>query len=93
MARFTLLLLGADGHPTAHSTHDTLQQAINQSGITAPGQGWRIMDTETGQIVGAGVGKISAHKGKLSKPPTAKKKKELKRIPARQKRGRSQRKR
>jgi hypothetical protein len=51
------------------------------------------MDTETGQIVGAGVGKISAHKGKLSKPPTAKKKKELKRIPARQKRGRSQRKR
>jgi hypothetical protein len=69
MGRFTLLLLGGDGNPTVHSTHDTLQQAINQSGIAAPGKGWRIMDTETGQIVGAGVGKRAAKRSRASPPP------------------------
>ena len=68
MGRFTLFLLDADGKPGGHSTHDTLQQAINQSGIAGPGQGWRIMDAVTGQIVGAGMGKIPARKVKPTKP-------------------------
>jgi hypothetical protein len=79
---FTFFLLEADGTPRIHSTHDTLPQAVNQTGIAPPGQGWRIVDNATGQIVGAGMGKLLARRGKPTKP-AAVKKKPLKRMPAR----------
>jgi hypothetical protein len=51
-----------------------LPQAFNQTGIAPPGRDWRIVDNASGQIVGAGVGKLPARKVKPSKPTTLKNK-------------------
>jgi hypothetical protein len=74
VGRFVLYFLDADGNPRGHSTHDTLPQAVNQSGIAAPGRGWSIVDALTGQVVGTGVGKVRASKVKPMKPASVKKK-------------------
>ncbi len=88
MGRFTLYFLDTDGTPRVHSTHDTLPQAVNQSGIAAPGRGWRIVDALTGQVVGTGVGKVRASKVKPMKSAIVKKK-PVRRTPARPKGRRS----
>jgi hypothetical protein len=72
MARFTLYFLNANGTPRVHSTHETLPQAVNQTGTAPPGRGWRIVDTLTGQVLGTGVGKVPASKVKPTKPAIVK---------------------